>query len=554
MICDNPFYILNIPMVASAKEIANAAETQSLVNDEKSCRGAMNELLNPARRLKAEFDWFPQEGENVVLSICEAVRSGQPIPDELMAGSGGLGRINAMLYDLSLEDPDNWADHPYEYGEKIGTIGSLLDVLDIDTILEAVNEERSAAGISPASRDALVAEAGRKFARTADLISSLTGKMTTDNALRFMNSLADIYEKDAVDDDSGKATDGARLFCALADRFEAHTTKEYNTLSEKLKSIENAVPENGIVLGKSLRLKKYMRKLDAWLRYDRPLQVSAALRGDKREERWDILVRSAGMLFRTTKTNQSLYVYECLNELMRKFAAVPAADLWILIRRRQVEELITEQTGCSAEEALRKERERKRKDRNGFVFEMVVFLAVALFAFVSILTAPPELEQANDPSTDYYYEVRKPNEVNAHGDYQELKVPPTGFVFQDTMGDSGRSVTLTIKGFDNMDSFVRISDRDCGSETYIDTPEEDARILSIMVREGDETTVTLPPGEYLISRDTGGIWYGWDLRFQKISPPGGLPSQDVRPPEMRPLSDEPYAFEEGNEYSIDLDS
>ena len=98
----DPFYILNIPVRADKGLIAEAADQQSLIYDADLCGSAMDKLLNPVRRLEAELDWFPQEDEETVRIISEAVRNRLPVPEETVSKLGGLGWINASVYDLSL--------------------------------------------------------------------------------------------------------------------------------------------------------------------------------------------------------------------------------------------------------------------------------------------------------------------------------------------------------------------------------------------------------------------------------------------------------------------
>ena len=577
MLRDNPFYILRIPMRAPKEKVMAAAETQSLRSDSGMYDHLAYQLVNPVKRLEAELDWFPQEDDETVSVIMEAVRKGEPVFHEMASVLSDLGRINAAVYDLSISDPDTWADSPgdrdkvkvFDAIEK--NLGSYLS----HDLLTAINEERQAAGISGIDMRTLYAEDAAKKERIADSLSDLIGKMTCENRLSFMNILAD----------SAKGADpgAALLFCMLADRFETGIIAEYSALSEELKDIINGVTAHGGILDTGFRIRKYNRKLTEWLRYDRPLQIAAALRGASRQESTDMLVRSLGMTERIVKKDDPVNCYEFLEQLEEQFAALPCAKIMIAGNRKQVGDLITKLTRDTPENIIRKRRFGKKASLIG----NIMLIAMFLFIVIRVLISPSETELAQDPSSSYYGEIRLPYSMNYQGEYEEVSMPPTGFIFQDTMGDEGRSVSLTIRGPESTDSFVRISDRDYGNDTHIYLPGEeapltdklpseldreilrevtgedpqtyngveqipaDAAILSVMVRAGEETQVTLPPGEYYLSWDHGKTWYGWKLRF--TAQPSRLTRRATENimPEMSPLADTLYIFEEDKSYCIE---
>lgn len=567
MLRDNPFYIFEIPMDASKERVMAAAERQSLRSDSGNCDRMAEMLVKPAIRLEAELGWFPQEDEETIRAILEAVKREEPVPDVTVSGLSELGKLNVEVYELSLHEPSGWNDSFEDRKRTLDAIGKHLYSFFTDDLLTAINEERREAGISELDRYILRTGASEKRKRVEDDLSDLIGKMTDEQELTFMNLMADSF----ASGDRGDVSE-ALLFCALAERFETRISAKYVTLTEELNAAIDRVNKPGGFFTMHFRRKRYNEKMSAWLRYDKPLHVAAALSGFTRDESMNMLCRCLGLISKLVSVDGPVDCYEFLNALEEQFAAVPCAKELIAENKEKVGKLIKKLLKDTPENAIRKRNFERKSSKFTTAFLIVMFL---FFGF-AMLTTPSEFEQANDPSSSVYKEMRLSYEIDPHGEFKQIRMPLTGFIFQDTMGDEGRSVTVILKGDINTSSFVRISDRDYGDETYIFLPDEevpiayklpledekeikqddvppDAKILSVMVKDDEETEITLPPGEYYLSHDYGYFWYGWRLRFSGEQQMILDPYPKFKIPEMKPMNSSPVTFESGKKYIIRLE-
>ncbi len=547
----DPFYILNIPVRADKGLIAEAADQQSLIYDADLCGSAMDKLLNPVRRLEAELDWFPQEDEETVRVISEAVRNRLRVPEETVSKLGDLGWINASVYDLSLMGADDWIRNIYGPVKTIIRIGELLDTYASSELLDSVNEARRRAGISEAAPVTFRKEAERKADRTADELAEIICKAPEKYQLQVMNRLATVYAQDG-------SAGGSRLFCVIADRFEIHTAEKYNALTKEL---EKAILD---IINKSLfrgfRLKSFSRKLGKWGQYDGPLRTAAALRGIKRAESVTILNEILIMIRAIISTRIRMEpqdVCEYIGVVSREFASLPGADLMIKDSLKDYYELVSKLTGKSVEEVARKRERDRTREKFSYIF-LTAFLVFMLFAIIAG-------DKPSDDTSGSSF-TNDPYKQNAYGSYETVSMPPSGYVFQDTMKEEGRTVNIHIRGLDDYHSFVRISDRYCPDDTYIytafgadgdsnedasdDGSIENAKLLSIMVGAGEELDVSLPPGEYCISWDYGTEWYGWTYRFTPQNGASYAPPGKNWPRMKVVLKKQP--LEDGKKYKLEL--
>ena len=140
MLRDNPFYVLNVPMSASRREIAAKAEEQSFLFDADVCNEAQACLTNPAKRVTAEIGWFPGENEDTVAAIREAIDRDQDVNSNSL---GINGKLNVIL--------DTFVRHKQDADtlmEEINTIDVYFDINDAESLLADINGERKKSGIA----------------------------------------------------------------------------------------------------------------------------------------------------------------------------------------------------------------------------------------------------------------------------------------------------------------------------------------------------------------------------------------------------------------------
>ena len=612
MIQDNAFYLLDIPMTASKQEIAAASERRYLSADDSDSalfEKAANELLNPHSRLQAELGWFPEEDEDTASRIREAVRKGLSIQGntagKLADHLSCNGRINVTLYELSLMELSKQSGASDKMISSIASsieeIGKWIEDISQDELLSAINNKRTAAGITKAGIQDLTYELRERRNSICSELAGILERLPEEQHAKVLGRLADQYveqylkedgKEDGKEDSSvlPECGESEILFCRLADSFEVRTAYINEQLTESLCALLDTFTEKAIIVNAGRLLKEIYAEFDKWLEYNRPLQAAAYLRGSDFKTSMDVVGKCIHAVPAINRKLDWLESYQFLSYLQRNFALVPKTCKEITKIKDQARIYIKRLYRAEPEAAIEKKIKLRERDRIVWPVAIALMLGMFLFAGINILVAPSVEEAANDPSTHIYYDVRRPYQQNSQGFYDELTMPPGGFVFQDTMGEEGRSVTLLISNTGSRDCFIRISDRNYGNKTYISrnnwkekkedtsseastpTPEEiikslypdshigmyeeeapeGAKILSIMVEDGSEEEVTLIPGDYYISIDRGVKWYGWEFRFNPQPPErmaSGIPRYDF--PVMTLLSREPYSLQEGS-YSIKL--
>jgi len=75
----NPFFILKVGCDADRAAINASAEELAFFDEEGNVEQAQLTLLNPAKRLTAEMDWFPGLSETELEQVREAIEKNQPI-------------------------------------------------------------------------------------------------------------------------------------------------------------------------------------------------------------------------------------------------------------------------------------------------------------------------------------------------------------------------------------------------------------------------------------------------------------------------------------------
>ena len=552
MISSNPFCLLNIPMSAGKTEIRTQADVLSMTLDPEVCDDAFAELINPAGRLRAELDWFPEDNEEVIAGIREAIAGGRPLHAEEDSGLSASGRLNAALYDLDLLSITGSADAAV-LEKAVKEIDTLLSRCRIDDIIRAVNLHRAEAEISPAEPDAAAEAWKEKRYRAASAVSSLMEQLPDREYISLIGRLTESCREER------RTYTPDTIIYDITDRYELHMQPKIEKLTQDLYRASDSAAHARTSLDMPFRMRRFRKCYRKWLPYVRPVQIAGAARGSEHEPS-----RIAGL--KAIKVTQkailkdSLYEANILaEEMIEDFACVPSLRSRLENNRDLMRKGIEVIAGKDPDKYIRIER-RQRKIEACSIW---IFILMSAIIAVYAISLPTEEEAAQDPDSATYKEMMQPEKRDIHGDFQQVKKPVTGFVFQDTMGDD-RSCAVTVINNDHSCScFLRFSDGDYGDESIFLTDEiqqldgagqniGSGKVLSFFVRSGEETEISLPPGEYLFSCDRGTVWYGWKCRFEyQPHNYSGTTRQTVWPV-MTFGTHEPYSFEAGESYTLEL--
>ena len=543
MLKDNPFCVLNIPMSADKRRIYSSVEELGLEADPSACEEAALVLVHPAKRLDAELDWFPEDDESTVRMIREAVRAGMPVPGEVESELSASGKLNTAMNGLGLRFPPGCKVKAAVLEEEVQKIDILTGRCSADDMTAGINRVRASAGITEVTAEAVKHAWEEKRQRITAELAQILDRLDLRDHVAVMSRLVESCRT------GGNAFRFGSIIYDLADRYEIRMQAETEKLTEDLvNSVERTEKYARTSLDFTVYYRSFNRKFKRWKKIIAPVQAAAYARGADHQSSIAAWEKIHGIIHTAMLKSSLFEAFQLAESMKDSFAYVPSLagrlDYDMNLVRKGIEFVVKK----APEDYVRNEKKQKAKS----IWMRVIILLMVLFYAVICIIAPTDEEVAKDPGSKAYREMSLPEKRGSNGEFEQVRMPGTGFVFQDTMGDeSGRVCRITVKNNDYHNNyFMRFSDRVCGDESIVEASGGD-RILSFLVRIREETEITLPPGDYYISYDYGYNWYGWMHRFTSgQDPPAGLP--EIKLPVMEPASDKPYTFEEGKNYTVEI--
>ena len=134
----NPFYLLNVSCTDNRKKITAAADELGHLLDADECANAQNALLNPAKRLTAELDWFIDCDPVMIETIRNCIKTQFSISSVSLSP---LAALNAALYNFSLTQ----TNVSFKLGLSIVDIDKCLAAIDVGFLTDAINQNRELA-------------------------------------------------------------------------------------------------------------------------------------------------------------------------------------------------------------------------------------------------------------------------------------------------------------------------------------------------------------------------------------------------------------------------
>ena len=137
----NPFYILEVSPEDKRTIIIEKAEEKAFFTDNSLYENSQANLLNPAKRLTAEFDWFYDISNDKMSAIYENINSHTEI---ITDGMTGISKLNATLHNFSIAEYDDY----FEIGYAILDIDEQYNNINLNTLTNIINSCREKAGIN----------------------------------------------------------------------------------------------------------------------------------------------------------------------------------------------------------------------------------------------------------------------------------------------------------------------------------------------------------------------------------------------------------------------
>ena len=364
-------------MDASKAVMAAASEAALLRSESSSPDDALEVLVNPVKRLRAELDWLPGASAEQVNSIRSSIRKSVPADTD---GLSGISLINAILCNFALGDKFRYRGARIRiYHTAILDIARAFDEVDSAGLLADINRARAAAGVAPAEESQLKTGLKEKRERIRIETGKVLERLSASEYCKLFNLLADDIKEDRSDIIRPVLND-------LFDRYEINTYAEVERLADKVRGLAEKAARGGIrppmlVRADVNRLNSAM--LD-WERAVRPLEIREVISG----KAYAPVQTLAEILIRTINVMPSFIdiKIELAEKCVYVFRETPeAADMFSAVIRRKDE----------LRESARDEKVTNLAVHFLWIIAMAVLIAgvFALNDWIDRLTGPPPAPQ-----------------------------------------------------------------------------------------------------------------------------------------------------------------
>ena len=139
----NPFFVLGANPREDRKRIVELADEAALRSDHATCQKARSDLTNPRARLGVELAWLPGVSPRKAATLMRLL-SDDPMSIRNEDGIPALAHCNLLAAAFEAVDSGYLESDVALFAEQLAR---LVDELDPEVILRAVNEDRSVSGL-----------------------------------------------------------------------------------------------------------------------------------------------------------------------------------------------------------------------------------------------------------------------------------------------------------------------------------------------------------------------------------------------------------------------
>jgi len=314
---ENPFAVLKASTRDRKARLNELADEAALHGDHDAAVNARNVLSNPRTRLEAEVAWFPGlSPKRITLTLEHIAQGGFPA----LSGFNALSCANFLVETLETHAKRG----PTELQEGIETLACHIENIDVDDVLQAINEDRLAAGLptvtDPSLVEAEISERLKHYERTATAL--LEGLPTME--------MVEVYET-LVSDSTNQGEDaGCRLIDALIDSYELKASsflaEEAGRIKELIGKARTAADQH--ISEKQVRasVNEIIGALRMWDQVAQPIQLAYKSRGLTHNESHDLAFTARGLGIHLFNKHDYLddakLMSEAIQELFSEVAAV----------------------------------------------------------------------------------------------------------------------------------------------------------------------------------------------------------------------------------------
>lgn len=221
---NNPFNILNVSPWDGRRVVITASEEMSFLLDADLCEKAQNSLINPAKRLSAELDWFIDVDNNTLIRIKNCINQKVPIPTDALTS---LSKLNATLFNFSISQEK----HYKEMKEAILGIDSLYTEIDQKSVLEVLNQNRAKAKMTEVSLQQISFEFNKKREGIRQVINHRLEMLDNNAYIELITVLAEYIADENYDD--------GNILSDVLDQYELNSSADIEQSAEEIFSLVN---------------------------------------------------------------------------------------------------------------------------------------------------------------------------------------------------------------------------------------------------------------------------------------------------------------------------
>ena len=267
----NAFFVLGANPREDRKRIVELADEAALSSDHETCQKARSDLTNPRARLGVELAWLPGVSPRRAATLMQSL-SDDPMSIRKEVGIPALAHCNLLASAFEAVDSAWRASDVALFAEQLAR---LVDELDAETILRAINEDRSVSGFPEIKgADQVSEELSARMRAYRNAIKDALNRLPPSELIGAMTQLVDSTT-------STGAKHAPELVDELVDSYAVETQQFLQREAENAEKLIVAARENakaGEAAVKSIidRLESVLRN---WRKVAQPLQLSFKARG-----------------------------------------------------------------------------------------------------------------------------------------------------------------------------------------------------------------------------------------------------------------------------------
>ena len=251
----NPFYILDLTCEADRAAINAAADELSFFDEDGSVEEAQNALLNPAKRLEAEMDWFPGVTKEMLAGYRKDLENNWVL---LLPGNvSDLCKLNQEIYNFRFMEMKEDLIR-----EAVLNLDLLFAKASVKNIRATILLCRMRARMPEVSDNDITRELNRKRSEIRQMITEKLEPLTEEEYVRFVTQLAEKLVRQ--EENGGVVKD-------VVDQYEIRMHDEIeqqaDRIRERITAIQNA--ENP----SSSAIDKLIGEVEEWDKLAQPIQL-----------------------------------------------------------------------------------------------------------------------------------------------------------------------------------------------------------------------------------------------------------------------------------------